>query len=350
MIALPVAAERLRLATFNTELSRDGPGLLLQDIEGGDDRQVAAVVAVVATIDPDILVLQSIDWDHGLVTLAALADALSIAGALYPYRLALRPNSGMATGLDLDGDGRLGGAGDAQGYGSFAGTDGMAILSRLPVAEAEVRNLSAMLWRDLPGNLIEPDTLAPGVSDVLRLSTTGHWIVPLITPSGERLTLMTWHATPPVFDGPEDRNGRRNHDETAVWLRVLDGELGAPPGPPFVVIGNANLDPDATDGRPEALRALLARPDLSDPVPVSDGAAFAEGNGEGPGVPDPADTVDWSDGPGRAGNLRVSYILPSADIQVLDAGVFWPPPDAALSATVAQASRHRLVWTDIELP
>ncbi len=350
LATLPAAAERIRLGTFNAELARDGPGLLLQDLEGGEDPQIAAVVAVVAAVDPDVLVLQSIDWDHGLVTLSALADAFGRAGSDYPYRLALRPNSGMATGRDLDGDGRLGGAGDAQGHGSFSGTDGMAILSRLPIAEAEVRDLSAMLWRDLPGNLIEADTLSPGAGDVQRLSTTGHWIVPLVTPSGGRLTLMTWHATPPVFDGAEDRNGRRNHDEAALWLRVLDGALGPSPVPPFVVIGNANLDPAAIDGRPEALRTLLARPDLNDPAPTSEGAAFAEGNSEGPGVPDPQDTVDWSDGERRAGNLRVSYVLPSTDLAILDSGVFWPAPDDPLAATVAQASRHRMVWTDIDLP
>ena len=37
------------------------------------------------------------------------------------------------------------------------------------------------------------------------------------------LHLLAHHPTPPVFDGPEDRNGRRNHDEAALWTAWLDG-------------------------------------------------------------------------------------------------------------------------------
>ncbi|MCB2058676.1 MAG: hypothetical protein KDE30_12270, partial [Novosphingobium sp.] len=56
-------AESLRVATFDTELARKGPGLLLRDISSGKDAQVAAVVAVIAAVRPDVLVLQGIDWD-----------------------------------------------------------------------------------------------------------------------------------------------------------------------------------------------------------------------------------------------------------------------------------------------
>jgi hypothetical protein len=58
----------------------------------------------------------------------------------------------MATGLDLDGDGRLGGAADAQGFGEFTGQGGMAILSRHPIGP--VTDHSAFLWRDLPGQIM----------------------------------------------------------------------------------------------------------------------------------------------------------------------------------------------------
>ena len=328
--AVAACAEPLRIATYHAELSRDGPGLLLRDI-GRDDRQVAAFAQVVAQADADVLVLQGVDYDFGLLTLAALADRLALAGVSYPHRFALRPNSGLATGLDLDGDGRRGGPRDAQGYGRFAGQGGMAVLSRLPIRAAEVRDFSALLWRDLPGAIL-PEGMAPDVLAAQRLSTTGHWEVPVDLPGGGTLRLLVWHASPPVFDGPEDRNGRRNHDEAAFWLRLIEGELPfAPPAPPFVVLGTANLDTARAEGRPEALRTLLAHPGLQDPAP-SGAAGLA--------------TADFgaADGPGR---MRSDYILPSAGLMVGASGVIWPGADDPLLLVVEAASRHRLVWVDI---
>ena len=91
-------------------------------------------MAVIARTHPDILVLTGIDYDHDLRALSELAALVAAAGGPdYAHLYARRPNSGMASGIDLDGDGRLGGPGDAQGFGMFSGQGGMAILSRLPV-------------------------------------------------------------------------------------------------------------------------------------------------------------------------------------------------------------------------
>ena len=276
LLALPAAADTLRVATFNTELARDGPGVLLRDISKGE-AQVEAVVAVIAHAAPDVIALQGIDWDHEGVALAALADRLVGAGVEYPHRLALQPNSGMAADLDMDGDGSPRGWGDAQGFGKFTGHDGIAVLSRLPILADEVRDLSSLLWRDLPEALLptHPDG-APFPSaealDIQRLSSTGHWIVPIALPDGERFALLTFQAGPPVFDGPEDRNGRRNHDEIVLWQHVLDGAFGPLPDR-FVMAGGANLDPQDADGRHEAIRALLADPRVQDPKPESPGGA-----------------------------------------------------------------------------
>ena len=40
-------AEVLRIATFAASLSRDGPGLLLSDIQKGEDQQIVAIQAVI---------------------------------------------------------------------------------------------------------------------------------------------------------------------------------------------------------------------------------------------------------------------------------------------------------------
>jgi hypothetical protein len=349
--AAPAAAERLRIAAFGSDLSRNGPGLLLRDILSGRDAQVAAVVAVIAAANADAILLTGIDHDHGGAALAALADALAAAGAPYPWRIALRPNRGIQSGIDLDGDGRAGGREDAQGYGAFAGAEGMAVLSRLPIRDDGVRDFSAFLWRDLPGALLPGPPVTAAALAVQRLSTSGHWEVPLALAGGGSLRLLAWHATPPVFDGPEDRNGRRNHDEAAFWLRLIEGALPhAPPAAPFVLLGNANMDPADGDGRPGAVRALLAHPALTDPAPASAGgpaAAAAQGGANARHQGDPAlDTADHADDPGP-GNLRVTLVLASAGLRVLGSGVLWPEPGTPLAATVATASRHRLVWVDL---
>ncbi len=341
---MPVRAESLRIATFSPELTRKGPGLLLRDIERGKDAQIEAVIAVIAEVAPDVLLLTGFDWDYDGAALAALAERLAQAGQGYPYRYAPQPNTGVPTGLDLDGNGRLGEPRDAQGYGRFTGADGMALLSRLQVIPEESHDFTGFLWRDLPDALIEGAALSPEALAVQRLSTTAHWDVALRMPGNGRLHLLAWAATPPVFDGPEDRNGRRNHDEAAFWLRYLDGQLDLPPPQaPFVILGDANLDPADGEGRREALTALLRDPRLHDPHPTSAGAAAsADPDHRG----DPAlDTVDYGD---RTGNLRVDYVLPSADLQVTGMGVYWPEGEGG--ATAAEASRHRLVWVDIALP
>lgn len=321
-------ADRLRVATFNTELQRDGPGLLLRDIARGGDAQIAAVLAVIAAGNADVIALQGIDYDLTGEALSRLAEA-----AGYPHYFALRPNTGMPTEYDMDGDGRLGGPRDAQGYGRFSGQGGIAILSRHPVLKDAVQDLSSILWKDIPDPLLPVTDAGPFPSAdaqaALRLSTTGHWIVPIALPN-RTFDLMTFHAGPPVFDGPEDRNGRRNHDEIRLWQHVLDGAVGTAPTGPFVIAGDANLDPVDGSGIKSAIRSLLADPRVQDPAPEG-----AEGT----------DTVDWPEP--VPGNLRVDYVLPSADWEVLDAGVLWPTADDTFSETATTASRHRLVWVDL---
>lgn len=335
------AEDRLRLATWNVELERAGPGLLLRDITAGRDRQVAAVVRGLVVLDADAVLLTGVDFDLGGAALAELQAQLAAAGAAYPWRFALSPNTGVATGLDLDGDGRLGGARDAQGWGRFAGAGGMAVLSRLPIAKDQARDFSGFLWADLPGALL-PVTMDGAARRVQRLATTGFWDVPLLLPRGGRLHLLAWHASPPVFDGPEDRNGRRNHDEAAFWLRFLSGELSMPPpDAPFVLLGDANLDPVDGEGRPDALAALLTFDGLRDPRPRGAATRTDLGHKGDPGL----DSALF-DPP--LGGLRLDYILPSVRLSVMAAGVLWPPSTDPLADVLALASRHRPVWVDLD--
>lgn len=332
-MASPAAAETIRIASFDPELTRKGPGLLLRDIMRGKDPQILATVMVIAEANPDVLLLTGFDWDHDRAALRAFAQLLARSGANYPHLLAPQPNRGMPSGADLDGDGKLAEADDSQGWGSFTGQNGMAILSRIPLGK--FTDYSAVLWRDLPGNLIE-DALTPEAAAIQRLSTNGHWDVEILT--SPPLHLLAFAATAPVFDGPEDRNGRRNHDEIAFWSTHL-------PDAPFVLAGNANLDPQDGDGRHDAIAALLADPRLTDPLPRSEGGAKAADAGQ---KGDPAfDTADWPDN--EPGNLRVTYLLPSKGQTIAGTGIFWPAEGQPLSQAAATASPHKLVWLDLEI-
>lgn len=295
----------MRFATWAGDFSREGPGLLLRDLLKGG----VPGVALIAAEKPDVLLLTDVDFDAGHAALGQMRAALKDLGLDLPHSFALRPNTGMQTGLDLDGDKYLGGPRDAQGYGWFSGQGGQAVLSRWPVSLIE--DHSGRLWEEVPGSFIAADDPGKGTQ---RLSTTAHWALQVETPGGP-VRLLTVGATPPVFDGPEDRNGRRNRDEVMLWTHVLDGKLGAVPEGPLVLLGNLNLDPERGEGLREAVAALLRHPQLQDPMP---GKA----------------TVNWE----GVGEMRVSYILPSRDLHVVGAGISAPAPDAG---------PHRLVWVDL---
>ncbi|WP_458791740.1 endonuclease/exonuclease/phosphatase family protein [Yoonia sp. MH D7] len=341
------SAETLRIATFAAPLSRDGPGVLLRDIRKGEDAQINAIAEVVATVAPDVIVLTDFDYDLDGLALSAAKDLFARKGVLFAHRFSALPNTGMQTGLDMEGDGRTGDARDGQGYGRFSGDGGLDVLSRFPIDIANVTDFSALLWRDLrDAELPEKDGKSfPSleVEEIQRLSTSSHWIVPILPTSGVPFDIFAWSATPPVFDGPEDKNGLRNRDELRLWETVIEDGRDLP----FFVVGNANLDPFDGDGLIGAMLNFLRRAEIQDPAPQSLGALFAaDPTHKGPAQ---MDTADWpQDGPG---NLRVSYVLPSVDWKVTDSGVFWPAPDdpqaALLGGDGMAAGAHHLVWVDV---
>lgn len=302
----------------------------MQDIESGKDAQVEAVLKVIAAVRPDVLVLTDFDWDLRGRALSALRARLAARGLDYPFSFAPQPNTGLDTGFDVDGNGVLAEPRDAQGYGEFTGQHGMAALSRLPIIEGQPRDFTPFLWQDLPQTQIEAANLPAGLGAVQRLSSTGHWDLPLETGAGP-LHIWAWAATPPVFDGPEDRNGKRNGDENLFWLRYLDGLLSLRPAPaPFVALGKANVDPAQGEGQHEALLALLSDARLQDPLASA-----------GP-------TADFG---ATLGPMRVDYALPSAGLRVRDAGVMAPGAvQEGLLEAVQTASRHWLVWVEIDRP
>lgn len=363
IIAWPMfaSADTIRIATYNASLNRNGAGLMLAAIERGTDKRLAHVAAIIQTVRPDILLINELDYDPEGRALRALqtylqSGQLGAKGITYPHALTAPVNTGVLTGQDIDGDGSAYGARDAHGYGRFPGHYGMAVLSRHEITG--LRSFQNMLWADLPGALL-PD----GVWAGQRLSSKSHWDVALDV-LGQPFNLLASHPTPPVFDGPEDLNGRRNHDEIAFWVQYLSGakftddagRTETAPTTPIIVMGDLNADPLDGEARRAALLALLSHPRLQDPAQTSDGAVAAaqQGGANTRHQGDPAqDTADWNDERGP-GNLRVDYVLPDARLTVTGSGVFWPTegaPEAELLGTGRdRASDHHLVWVDIDWP
>jgi Endonuclease/Exonuclease/phosphatase family len=358
-------ADTVRVAVYDVGLGRDGPGVLLHDL-ADPDPQIAAVVEVIQAARPDVLLLAGFDHDLRGRALAAFRVLLGqgVDGIDYPHAFAPAVNAGVPSGFDLDGDGLRAGPNDALGWGRYPGHGGMALVSRLPIDAEAARTFRTFRWEELPEALlpVKADGSAFPSAEAraaLPLSSRAHWDVPVLLPGGGRLHVLAAGPTPPLFDGPEGLNRRRNHDEIVFWTRYLDGaELaddqgrvaGPPPGP-LVVVGNLNADPFDGAGLHDGIGALLAHPRLRDPHPASAGGAAAVRQG-GANVhqagPPALDTADWRDD-GGPGNLRVDYVLPSADLQVARAGVFWPGPGEPMAGAAAAASSHRLVWADVEV-
>jgi Endonuclease/Exonuclease/phosphatase family len=369
LLAYPaLAEERLRVATFDVALARDGAGVLLRDLSREPDDQIAGIVAILQEVQPDVLLLTGFDYDARGRALDALRALLGDGPSSidYPHNYNGPVNSGEPSGLDLDGDGMPMGWADNWGWGKFPGHAGMVILSLHPIAAEHVRTFNDFHWRDLPGADLphHPDgTSWPSteVAQVRRLASTGAWDVPVMLPSGEALHLLASNPTPPLFDGPEGANVKRNRDELRFWATYLSGQVfpddqgraAGPPTAPVILLGNLNTDSHDGAGDASGINALLKSGRLEDVKPVSQGAILAAEVQGGANAfhdgPPALDTADWRDDEGP-GNLRVDYVLPDASLTVLGAGVFWPPPDAPLAAETEAASRHRLVWVDVALP
>ncbi|MEZ6037060.1 MAG: endonuclease/exonuclease/phosphatase family protein [Planctomycetota bacterium] len=369
----------VRFATFNLALNRPGAGDLLQELRGGGSEPARRLAEIVQRTRPDVVLLQELDRDDAAESAAVfVAEYLGVSQNQldpldYPFRYCGPVNTGEPSGLDLDRDGAAGGPGDAFGYGAFPGQYGMVLLSRYPILEDRVRSFQKLPWRAMPAAKRPVDWYSDEAWNALRLSSKSHWDVPIgfgAPGEGRVVHVLCSHPTPPVFDGPEDRNGCRNHDEIRFWVDYLTPEAaqwieddrggrgGLAAGESFVVMGDLNCDPQDGDAQREALLALLAHARLQDPQPRSIGGDKAKIGQFGVNMQhlgDPAlDTGDFPDAPpGRPdsgpGNLRVDYVLPSRDLRVIAAQVFWPAPHEQ-TAALAQVSDHRLVAVDVAMP
>lgn len=362
----------VRFASFNISFNRKTEGQLKTSLATGKGLSFSRVAEIIQRIKPDVILLNEFDYDAAGQGIADFQKKFLAVGQHQQQPIAFEHvyfapvNTGVDSGVDLDGDGELGSPADAFGYGVFPGQYAMAVLSKYPIETKKVRTFQKFLWKDMPGAVwpVDPDTGAAFYSgpavDVFRLSSKSHWDVP-IDVDGKIIHLLASHPTPPAFDGPEDRNGRRNHDEIRLFADYIgnqcdylyddDGKKGGlAAGSHFVIVGDQNADPNDGDSFNGAANLLIKHPLVNASfTPRSTGGAAhskAQGGLNDSHVGDPLeDTADFGDH--NVGNLRIDYCLPSKSLTVTASGVFWPAPGDD-GADLNRATDHRLVWIDVE--
>jgi 3-phytase len=374
-----VSPDTVRFAQFNASLNRNNAGELITDLSTPDNVQAKTVAEIIQRTNPDVLLINEFDFDEsGTAAELFQQNYLSVSQngvdpVEYPYFYVAPSNTGIPSGFDLNNNGTVGGPDDAFGFGFFPGQFGMVIYSKYPIDTENVRTFQNFLWKDMPGALLPDDPNTAEVNDwysaeeleAFRLSSKSHWDIP-IKVNGETVHFLTSHPTPPVFDGTEDRNGLRNHDEIRFWSDYVtpgEGDYiyddagntgGLAAGSKFVIAGDQNADPFDGDSVDDAILQLLNNPLINTSVTPSSGggmdASERQGGANTTHINNPAfDTADFADT--TPGNLRADYVLPSQNLEITNAQVFWPTSDDPQFGLVGDfpfpSSDHRLVWVDL---
>ena len=367
-------SQSIRIATFNVSMeatnyvaqNESSIGDELQsNLRNGEHKQIQNIADIIQRLRPDIVLLNEFDYSNQSATDVQnfIKHYLTVSQANnkpidYPYFYSAPVNTGVDSGLDLDKDGIASGTkGDAFGFGFFPGHYGMLVLSKYPIQFEQIRTFQYFLWKDMPDNLLSTIIDERGepyysqeAQQILRLSSKSHWDIP-INVGNHTIHLLASHPTPPVFDGPENRNGKRNHDEIRFWTDYLSGseqsayiyddnqKRGGFKGEHFVIAGDLNASPDEGDGIKGGIQGLLEHSLVNDLiVPQSEGGIVHTSDNPYSA----AHTAEWA--------MRADYVLPSTSLEVKGSGVFWPKPDDPLFRLIKDrksSSDHRLVWVDL---
>lgn len=374
-------AAKIKVATFNVSMEAlnyvehkrgepvDVSENTLTQALNTNHQQIRNIAEIIQRVRPDIILLNEFDNQDNsshnkhrnlkLFLSSYLGKSQNKQAPIdYPYFYQGTVNTGVNSGFDLDGNGEKGQLpGDGFGYGHFPGHFAMAILSKHPIQESDIRTFQHFKWQDMPGALkpINPETNTPWFSDKawqsLRLSSKSHWDIP-VSVNGQTLHMLASHPTPPVFDGPEDRNGKRNHDEIRFWHDYISENKadyiyddkgvfgGLSKNARFVILGDLNASNVDGDAITKGIDSLLNHPKVQDIKPISKG-----GQQHSPDNPNAAShTAFW--------RMRADYVLPSSfGLTITDSGVFWPSladESHRLIQDRKASSDHRLVWLELE--
>ncbi len=366
----------ITFATYNVSMEaenyipRGTPGnsekVLIKQLASGANQQIKNIAQIIKTVRPDVILLNEFDYIKNpaegvgqFIKGYLKEDSNGAKGIDYPYYYYSTVNTGQPTPYDLDRNGKTEQFGsDAWGFGNYPGQYGMVLLSRFPIDTRAIRTFQHFKWKDMPNALKTTtedgaDWYAPEAWAQFPLSSKSHWDIPVKVGS-KTIHVLASHPTPPSFDGKEDRNGKRNHDEIRFWNDyITEGKSsyiyddkgqkgGLAPNASFVLLGDQNASPDEGNAIADGIRQLIANPAVNgSTAPASKGGAehsptnaFAKNH-----------TAFW--------RMRADYVLPSRKgFQIIDSGVFWPAkgePMAELVEKRESSSDHRLVWVRVKV-
>jgi endonuclease/exonuclease/phosphatase family metal-dependent hydrolase len=366
----------LKIATFNVSMealnyvahkrgeSPNVSGKTLSGALASDHQQIKNIAEIIQTVNPDIILLNEFDnqsdGHQDLKTFIShyLNKSQNGQSAIdFPYYYQGSVNTGVNSGLDIDGNGDKGVLpGDGYGFGYFPGHFGMALLSKYPINVEKIRSFQHFKWHDMPNALMPKDPktnkawYSQAVWQKLRLSSKSHWDVP-VEVNGKTIHILASHPTPPVFDGPEDRNGKRNHDEIRFWQDYISPEKadyiyddngkagGIEAKKSFVILGDLNASTVDGDAVKIGISSLLNNKQIQDAMPTSQAAKEH--------TPDNINakhhTAFW--------RMRADYVLPSVTgLTINNSGVFWPSEKDDSYRLIKDrnaSSDHRLVWLEL---
>jgi len=372
MVENPIisVSDTLRFASYNVSMYGNSEGEILNQLENAAQQiNLRRLAAVIKEVRPDVLVLMEIDYNSNGEVLSQFNDKLlkvdldNFEGIDYPYLYQIETNTGTISEIDIDGNGNVSLPNDAYGFGNYPGQYASAILSKFPINVGAARSFQKYLWKDMPDASLPINSdgssyYSDEVLNVFRLSSKNHIDLPLQISEEKMIHALISHPTPPVFDGAEDRNGKRNHDEIKLWSDYISNESylvddqgvsgGLNSNESFIVFGDLNADPEDGDSYKNAISLLLNHDRVNQTV--SNGTLIPRSNGGAEHNQSSGDSGDPSFDTSFFG-LRIDYVLPSADLEAIASGVFWPSSTEENYELIKDkaASDHLMVWVDLIL-
>ncbi|MDG6882615.1 3-phytase (myo-inositol-hexaphosphate 3-phosphohydrolase) [Phocoenobacter uteri] len=365
-------------------------------------QQIRNVAEIVQRVRPDIFVLNEFDYntrpEAGNIALKnfvnnylAVAQKEKLKGIPFATGQVIPTNTGLQSGFDLDNDGKTGTPNDAFGFGKFTGHYAFAILSQFPIDAEKTRSFQQFKQKDLKGasnpviddcNNVRakiPQNKACGdqwYSDDawnnFRLSSKNHVDIP-VKVGKTSIHMLLSHPTPPVFNNAARHNLKRNRDELNFWAEYLNNQDyltddqgkkgGLAPNEAFVIAGDLNADPIVGDGDKNAIIGLYSHKRVNqnvangDLLPTSKGAVEFLASEDARRNKDRANPEQIT----HHGGMRLDYVLPSANLNAVASGVFWPKNgeegselvrakiDGKIDTGKKVSSDHRMVWVDLKV-
>ncbi|WP_421194314.1 endonuclease/exonuclease/phosphatase family protein [Aeromonas jandaei] len=367
-------------------------------------QQIRNVAEIIQRTRPDVFLLNEFDNDGKGENTADLkafnnnylahAQHSEVTAISYPVLQNFATNTGLMSGYDLNLDGKVNsGPDDAWGFGNYHGQYAFAVMSKYPIDTKQIRTFQNFKWKDMPGeknpvidDCNNPNAKIPAsrqcgdawyaneVWQKYPLSSKNHADVPvrIKTDKGEEVIhFLISHPTPPIFANAARHTVKHNRAEIAFWndyvkgLNYMADDKGTKGGlaknAKFVIAGDLNADPQTGDGDLSAIQDLLNNPLMNQAItngtliPVSEGGPECVSKGtdckRNLNRPNPERITNTS-------VLQLDHVIPSANLNAVKSGVYWPASfeagyhlvyDAKLGIAKGVSSDHRMVWVDLKL-